>query len=266
MDEDQSSPTGNESSSPQSNIVVGTPISSEDTLSQDDTPSAHETSPPPDASTLPTRESSSRWALFFGLIGAASAIAASAEPAEPKTVEQAKSDPNWKEWEKAMKDEVKSLKRNKTWTLVSPPKNRRILRGKWVFKAKRGATGEIVRYKARWVVRGFEQEEGIDYLETFASVVKPMTYKIMFAIAAALGLEIDQMDVKTAFLYSDIDEDIYVDQPTGIDDDTGRVCLLNKALYGLKQSPRLWYQTLATYLKTLSFTPLSADMNVFVRG
>jgi Reverse transcriptase (RNA-dependent DNA polymerase) len=77
-----------------------------------------------------------------------------------------------------------------------------------VFKIKRGAHGEIFRYKARWVVRGFEQREGLDFHETFASVVKPMSYKAIFALAAAYDWEIEQMDVKTAFLYGNINEDI----------------------------------------------------------
>src|SRR5438552_4024639 len=143
-----------------------------------------------------------------------------------------------------MKDENKSLLDNKTWTLVKPPKGRKILHGKWVYKLKRGPNGEILRWKACWVIRGFEQQEGIDYNETFASIVKPMSYKAMFAIAAALDLEIHQMDVKTAFLYGNVDEEIYVEQPMVFEDRTSRVCKLNKALYGLKQSPRIWYNTL----------------------
>ncbi len=88
-------------------------------------------------------------------------------------------------------------------------------------------------------MRGFEQQYGIDYDETFASVVKPMSYKALFAIAAALDLEIHQMDVKTAFLYGDIDEEIFVEQPEGLGNGSDQVCKLNKALYGLKQSPRM---------------------------
>ena len=136
----------------------------------------------------------------------------------------------------------------------------------WVYKLKRGPQGEIIRYKARWVVRGFEQEEGIDYKETFASVVKPMSYKALFAIAAALDLEIEHMDVKTAFLYGDIDEEVYVEQPHEMDDGSGRVCRLNKALYGLRQSPRIWYNTLTNFLETIGFTALVADAGVFSRG
>jgi hypothetical protein len=165
-----------------------------------------------------------------------------------------------------MLEEVHSLNQNKTWELVDPPKDRRILSGKWVFKLKRGPHGEVIRHKSRRVVRGFTQEEGIDYNETFASVVKPMSYKALFAIGAALDLEIEQMDVKTAFLYGNIDHEIYVEQPHHMTDGTSRVCKLRKALYGLKQAPRIWYQTLTNYLRNLGFEPITADLGVFVWG
>ena len=171
-------------------------------------------------------------------------------------------------YEGGMTDEFDSLIENHTWELVPPPSGyqKKVLRGKWVYKIKRGANGEITRYKARWVVRGFEQQEGIDYHETFASVVKPMSYKTLFALAAAKDLEIEQMDVKTAFLYGDIDEEIYVEQPPGFDDGTGRVCRLNKGLYGLKQAPRIWYTTLATFLKSLGYHAINSDSGIFRKG
>ena len=122
---------------------------------------------------------------------------------------------------------------------MSRPRGRKVLRGKWVFRLKRGPYNEVLRYKTRWVVRGFEQKEGLDYNETFATVVKPMSYKALFAFAAAQDWEIEQMDVKTAFLYGDLDEEIYIEQPEGSEDGTDRVCLLKKALYGLKQSLRI---------------------------
>jgi hypothetical protein len=115
-------------------------------------------------------------------------------------------------------------------------------------------------------VRGFTQEEGIDYNETFALVVKPMSYKALFAIAAALDLEIKQMDVKTAFLYGHVDHEIYVEQPHYLTDGTSKVCKLRKALYGLKQAPRIWYQTLTNFLRNLGFEPISADLGIFVRS
>jgi hypothetical protein len=188
------------------------------------------------------------------------------EPFEPKTLSQAKNDASWVDWERAMLEEVNSLHQNHTWELVDPPKDRRVLSGKWVFKLKRGPHGEIIRHKSRWVVRGFTQEEGIDYDETFASVVKPMSYKALFAIGAALDLEIEQMDVKTAFLYGDIDHEIYVEQPHHMTDDTPRVCKLRKALYGLKQAPRIWYQTLTNFLRSLGFEPITADLGIFVQS
>ena len=93
-----------------------------------------------------------------------------------------------------------------------------------------------------------------------------MSYKAIFAIAAALGLYVEQIDVKIAFLYGDINEEIYVEQPNGLDQIPGKVCLLKKALYGLKQSPRIWYNTLAEFLKGLGFHELSSDLGVFTRG
>jgi hypothetical protein len=104
----------------------------------------------------------------------------------------------------------------------------------------------------------------LDFHETFASVVKPMSYKAIFALAAAYDWEIEQMDVKTAFLYGEIDTDIWVELPTGCGV-TG-TAKLNKALYGLKQSPRVWYNTLATFLSEQGFEPLDADSSVFSRA
>jgi hypothetical protein len=150
--------------------------------------------------------------------------------------------------------------------LVNPPPNRKVLKGKWVYKIKRGPTGDILRHKARWVVKGYAQIDGIDYNETFASVVKPMSYKALFAVAAAEDWEIDQMDVVTAFLYGEVEEEIYVQQPTGREQPNagGKVCKLIKALYGLKQAPRVLFHRLTTYLQQTGFAPLTQDHSVFV--
>ena len=143
------------------------------------------------------------------------AKANASEPFEPRTYKEAMADAYHKMiWELAMQDEVQSLLANGTWTLVDLPSNARALGGRWVFKLKRGPAGGVIRYKARWVVRGFEQREGIDFNETFASVVKPMSYKAIFALAAALDWELEQMDVKTAFLYGNVEEVVYVMQPS----------------------------------------------------
>ena len=198
------------------------------------------------------------------------AKASPVDPHEPKTYKEAIADAHHKmDWQLAMDDEMASHRDNKTWTLVGEaPKGRKVLTGKWVYRCKRGIHGEVIRYKARWCVRGFEQLEGLDYHETFASVVKPMSYKAIFAIAAANDWDIEQMDVKTAFLYGNVDEEIYVEVPHGYTDSKHPrvVCRLRKALYGLKQAPRVWSNTLGKFLKQHGFLPLNADQSVFCNG
>lgn len=208
---------------------------------------------------LPSYVAATNELSLLSFLGKADAI----EPFEPKTLKQAMESGQWKQWQAAIQDEYDSLVENGTWTTQAVPGHRQALSGKWVFKIKRGHAGQILRYKARWVVRGFEQREGIDYTETFASVVKPMSYKAIFAIAAAMDWELEQMDVKTAFLYGDIEEEVYIDLPTGCK--VSGTARLNKALYGLKQSPRVWYNTLATFLASIGFSPLDADSSVFIK-
>ena len=149
-----------------------------------------------------------------------------------------------------MMDEWQSLIDNETWDLVDSstvPNDHSVLKGKWVFKVKRGRDGKITRFKARGVVKGYLQQYGLDYDQTFAAVVKPMAFRILFALAAYHDLDVDQMDVATAFLNGVIDQLIYVELPTGFESQ-GKVCKLKKSLYGLKQSPRLWYERLADAL------------------
>lgn len=181
----------------------------------------------------------------------------------PVTFKQAMAGPHSKEWWTAIQDEINSLERNNTWTLVSrTPDDRKPLGGRWVFTIKRDSEGRIARYKARWVVKGYLQQYGVDFEQTFASVVKPMAFRVLFAIAAFLNLEIEQMDVKTAFLNGDIDVEVYVRYPDGFDET--RVCKLQKALYGLKQSPRLWYERFAKFLfERLGLKSLDADHSIF---
>jgi hypothetical protein len=210
------------------------------------------------------RDHEPQFALFCHQL-AQNANLAAPKP-DPKTYREAISGYEKSEWWNGMKSEITSIEENKTFRLVTLPPGKHALRGKWVYKRKYDLKGIIARWKARFVVRGFEQREGFDYTETFASVVKPMSYKLIFAIAAALDLELEQMDVQTAFLYGDVSEEVYVEQPEGFNDGTGRVWRLQKALYGLKQSPRIWYQTLSDFLKSLGFTPLVSDMGIFIDG
>jgi len=112
-----------------------------------------------------------------------------------------------------MKDEIQSLKDNNTWDIVNMPSNQHVLKERWVYKVKRDAHGQVSRYKAHWVVKGYKQQFGIDYDQTFVSVVKPQTYKTLFTLAAHYDLEVNQMNVTTTFLYGFIDQVVYVKLP-----------------------------------------------------
>lgn len=172
---------------------------------------------------------------------------------EAETYERAMNGPHAQQWAHAIQEELDQLEKNETWKLVpesSIEPGHRPLSGKWVFKVKRDVNGAVARFKARWVVRGYLQQLGIDFDQTFAAVVKPMAFRVLFAIAAYYDLDIDQMDVKTAFLYGLLDQLVYVQMPKGSETAAtkGMVCKLLKALYGLKQAPRLGYERLSQFL------------------
>jgi len=122
---------------------------------------------------------------------------------------------NSKEWECAMQEEYDSFMTNNTWTLVALPTSRKLVSCKWVFKIKQGTNGEVERYKARLVARGFTQTYGVDYNETFASVAKFTSIRCILALAALEDMEIHQMDVKTAFLNGELEEEIYINNLKG---------------------------------------------------
>jgi hypothetical protein len=147
------------------------------------------------------------------------------------------------QWEKAIRAEYDSLMKNNTWVFVPRPQNHRVVTCKWALKHKRDAMNRIVRLKARLVARGFSQIYGIDYLDTYAPVVKLASIRILLAIAAIYDLHIHQMDVVTAFLAGELEEEIYMEQPEGFEignpDSEDLVCKLLRSLYGLKQAPRI---------------------------
>ncbi len=181
---------------------------------------------------------------------------------EPLTYEQAMASPFAKQWKEAMDKQMGSFETMKTWKLTPRPENEPVLTGKWVFKIKKKLDGSIL-YKARWVVRGFEQIHRVNYDQTFASVVKSMSFKVLFAIIAHYDLDCEQMDVVTAFLNALLREVIYVEQPTGYGE-ANLVCLLQRALYGLKQAPREWYHTLRDFLISKGFKTTESDHSLFV--
>ncbi|CAI7854934.1 unnamed protein product [Closterium sp. NIES-53] len=137
---------------------------------------------------------------------------------------------------------------------------------KWLFKIKSDADGKIEHYKSRLVAKGYQQKEKVDYKELFAPVVKPTTLRTLLAGAAIKGWVVKQMDVTTAFLNGVLEEEIFMAQPEGFDDGSGRVLRLKKALYGLKQAPRQWYLKLRGVLVEIGFTPSTADHSLFMLG
>ncbi|KAJ6733370.1 hypothetical protein OIU74_005177 [Salix koriyanagi] len=158
-------------------------------------------------------------------------------------------------WHTAMKDEIAALYENSTWSLVPYDPSMNIVGSRWVYKIKRQANGDIDRYKARLVARGFTQQEGIDYSETFSPVVKPTTVRLVLTIAVSKGWQIRQLDAHNAFLNGSLREVVYMQQPPGFVNTAlpTHVCRLHKSLYGLKQAPRAWYMRLYDFLMTIGF-------------
>ena len=150
-----------------------------------------------------------------------------------------------KNWEAAMDEEMAALDANHTWELMPLPHDKKAIGCKWVYKVKHNADGSVSRYKARLVAKGYAQTYGIDYEETFSPVARMATVRAVIAMAAAKGWSLHQMDVKNAFLHGDLQEEVYMMQPKGYQDDAQPhfVCRLHKALYGLKQVPRGHGQT-----------------------
>ena len=184
---------------------------------------------------------------------------------EPGTMEEALASEQSELWQQAMDEEMASLLANNTWTLEAPPANVKPIPVKWVFKIKRDATGNVERYKARLVAKGFHQREGIDYEEVFAPVSKYTTLRTLLALAASQDLEIHQLDIKTAFLNGELEEDVWIQQPPGYDNGNGMACHLHKSLYGLKQAPRAWHAKLKEELEAMDFRPSAADPALFVK-
>lgn len=184
---------------------------------------------------------------------------------EPLTVREALESCEKQQWQQAMTDEYQSLISNHTWDLVKLPDGCKAITNKWVFKRETDSAGKVERYKARLVARGCSQREGIDYVETFSPVVRYSSLRMLLALAVKMGLQIDQMDVVTAFLHGDIQETIYMRQPESFEDGTDRVCHLKKSLYGLKQASRMWNIKLNEVLVHAGFNRCNKDACIYVR-
>nr|GEU56729.1 retrovirus-related Pol polyprotein from transposon TNT 1-94 [Tanacetum cinerariifolium] len=183
---------------------------------------------------------------------------------EPKNVKEAMTNPAWID---SMQEELLQFKRLDVWVLVPAPDNISPLTLKWLFKNKHEEEQTVIQNKSRLVVRGYRQEEGIDFEESFASVARMEAIKIFLVYTAHKSFSVFQMDVKTAFLHGSLKEDVYVCQPEGfIDaDHPSHVYKLKNALYGVKQAPRAWYDELSTFLLQNHFFKGTINPALFIR-
>ncbi|KAK1679548.1 hypothetical protein QYE76_040396 [Lolium multiflorum] len=165
---------------------------------------------------------------------------------DPATYEEAMMSPDSNKWQEAMKSEMGSMYDNKVWTLVDLPDSRKAVENKWIFKRKTDADGNITVYKARLVAKGFRQIQGVDYDETFSPIAKLKSVRILLAIAAFFDYEIWQMDVKTAFLNGDIEEELYM-----------------RSIYGLKQASRSWNRRFDKVIKDFGFIQCHGEACIY---
>src|SRR6202522_3179690 len=174
----------------------------------------------------------------------------SAEALEPRSLAEAQKRPDWPLWEKAIQEELVTLKAAGTWEIVDAPKGVNVVGSKWVIRAKKDAAGNIIRYKARLVAQGFSQVPGVDYFDIFSPVARPVSNRTVFAFVAAEDYKTGQIDIKATYLNGELTKDkiIYMKQAPGYAEKSayGRVKVLRlwKSLYRLKQAGRRWYQKL----------------------
>ncbi|KAH9800792.1 hypothetical protein KPL71_000795 [Citrus sinensis] len=183
---------------------------------------------------------------------------------EPKSFADGENDESWI---MAMQEELNQFERNNVWELVPNPEHQSIIGTKWVFRNKMDESGVVVRNKARLVAQGYNQEEGIDFDETFAPVARLESIRMLLAYACHKDFILYQMDVKSAFLNGYIMEEVYVKQPPSFENEKfpDHVYKLSKALYGLKKAPRAWYDRLKNFLLDHDFSMGKADTTLFVK-
>ncbi|GKB53494.1 retrovirus-related pol polyprotein from transposon TNT 1-94 [Tanacetum coccineum] len=167
----------------------------------------------------------------------------------------------------SMQEELNEFECLGVWELVPRPDKVMVITLKWIYKVKLDELGGILKNKARLVARGYRQEEGIDFEESFAPVARLEAIRIFLAFSAYMNMVVYQMDVKTAFLNGNLREEVYVSQPNGFmdPDNPNHVYKLKKALYGLKQAPRVWYDMLSSFLISQDFSKGPMDPTLFIR-
>lgn len=182
---------------------------------------------------------------------------------EPLTYKEAISGAQAKQWECAIQTELNAHQQNGTWYAMEKPVEKKVITCKWVFKRKE-TPGELIRYKARLVAKGFTQRFGVDYTETYAPVARYESLRVLLAKAANEDLDMIQFDVRTAFLYGELKEDIWIELPQGPWKDEDRIVKLAKSLYGLKQSSHCWNEKFNSTLKNFNMKQSDADDCIYI--
>ena len=186
---------------------------------------------------------------------------------DPVTYEQAMRTQEAHFWQQAMNKEITCLTEKGTWILVDLPPGRKTIKNRWVYVTKLDTPGKDP-YRARLVAKGFTQEAGIDYEETFAPVARLDSLRLLLSLGAVYDWEIHQIDIKSAYLNGNLDKEIYMDQPTGFEvpGSEGKVCCLLKAIYGLRQAGRQWHKHLQKTLSDFGYQKLiSSDVSIFIK-
>ena len=186
---------------------------------------------------------------------------------EPVTLTEALSSKDSTKWKAACQEEYDSLIDNEVWELSELPKDKKPVGCKWVFKIKYGSDGKIDRYKSRLVAKGFTQQHGYDYEETFSPTLKFASLRVLLAVAVQMDMKIHQMDVKTAFLHGELTEEVFMEQPEGFIKPGRENCMLRlkKAIYGLKQASRCWNATFCNFTLKAGFDQSKHDPCIFTR-
>nr|GAT43152.1 predicted protein [Mycena chlorophos] len=193
------------------------------------------------------------------------ALAASAHDTEPRTYAEAMRRPDSDRYHQAACEEIEALIANGTFELVKLPEGRKVIGSRWVFKVKRNADGTIERYKGRVVAMGNHQRPGLDFDDTFAPTPKWSALRAILAIAALEDLELESVDISSAFLNGEINSKVYMRQPEGfVERDSSWVWKLIKSIYGLKQASRIWHKKLDETLRGLGFQRVSCEHSVWV--
>src|SRR3954464_11140031 len=223
-------------------------------------PIEHSESPKEDDNEIPKRSKRQRTAKSFG-----DDFIVYLVDDTPTSISEAYASPDADYWKEVVHSEMNSILANETWEITDRPYGCKPVGCKWVFKKKLRPDGTIEKYKARLVAKGYTQKEGEDFFDTYSPVARLTTIRVLLSLAASHGLLVHQMDVKTAFLNGELEEEIYMEQPDGfvVDGQEGKVCKLVKSLCGVKQAPKQWHEKFERTLTTEGFVVNEADKCVY---